>query len=43
MEKRVNVQHNRVYHLADTMIMHGKYNSDQILGQTDNRKALSKE
>ena len=26
--KRVDMQHNRVYHLENTMIMYGKYNSD---------------
>ena len=28
IEKRTDMQHNRVYHLEDTMIMYGKYNSD---------------
>ena len=31
MEKRVNMQHNRVYHLEDTTIMYGKYNSDTLM------------
>ena len=31
MEKRVYMQHNRVYHLEDTMIMYGKYNSDTLM------------
>ena len=29
--KRVDMQHNRVYHLEDTMIMYGKYNSDTLI------------
>ena len=28
IEKRTDMQHNRVYHLNDTMIMYGTYNSD---------------
>ena len=31
IEKRVDMQHNRVYHLEDTMIMYGKYNSDTLV------------
>ena len=31
IEKRVNMQHNRVYYLEDTMIMYGKYNSDTLM------------
>ena len=31
IEKRVDMQHNRVYHLEDTMIMYGKYNSDTLM------------
>ena len=31
MEKRVDMQHNRVHHLKDTMIMYGKYNSDTLM------------
>ena len=38
LQKAVNVinskseiDHNRVYHLEDTMIMHGKYNSDTLM------------
>ena len=30
IEKRVDMQHNRVYHLEDAMIMYGKYNSDTL-------------
>ena len=31
IEKRVDMQHNRVYHLEDIMIMYGKYNSDTLM------------
>ena len=31
---RQNIEHNRVYHLEDTMIMHGKYNSDTLTNLT---------
>ena len=31
MEKRVDMQHNKTYHLEDTMIMYGKYNSDTLM------------
>ena len=31
IEKRVDMQHNRVCHLEDTMIMYGKYNSDTLM------------
>ena len=31
IEKRVDMQHKRVYHLEDTMIMYGKYNSDTLM------------
>ena len=31
MEKRTDKQHNRVYHLEDTMIMYCKYNSDTLI------------
>ena len=30
-EKRTDMQHNRVYHLEDTMIMYGTYNSDTLM------------
>ena len=32
MNKKTDVQHNRIHHLEDTMFMHGVYNSDT---QTD--------
>ena len=35
MEERVDMQHNRVYHLKDTMIMYGKYNSDTLMDLID--------
>ena len=28
MNTKVDMNHSRVYHLEDTMIMYGKYNSD---------------
>ena len=31
IQKRVDMQHNRVYHLEDTTIMYGKYNSDTLM------------
>ena len=31
IEQRVDMQHNRVYHLEDTMIMYGKYNSEILM------------
>ena len=31
MNIKVDVNHNRVYHLEDTMIMYGKYNSDTLM------------
>ena len=31
MKEKVNLQHNRVYQLEDTMIMYGKYNSDTLM------------
>ena len=30
MNERQNIEHNRIYHLEDTMIMYGKYNSDTL-------------
>ena len=30
MNKKTNVQHNRIHHLEDTMIMYGVYNSDTL-------------
>ena len=31
MNTKVDMSHNRVYHLEDTMIMYGKYNSDTLM------------
>ena len=31
LNSRTNIDHNRVYHLEDTMIIYGKYNSDNLL------------
>ena len=31
LNSRTNIDHNRVYHLEDTMIMYGKYNSDTLM------------
>ena len=31
MKEKADLQHNRVYHLEDTMIMYGKYNSDMLV------------
>ena len=31
MKEKADLQHNRVYHLKDTMIMYGKYNSDTLM------------
>ena len=31
IEKRTDMEHNRVYHLEDTMIMYGTYNSDMLM------------
>ena len=30
MERKTNLQHNRVHHLEDTMIMYGVFNSDTL-------------
>ena len=31
LNSRTGIDHNRVYHLEDTMIMYGKYNSDTLM------------
>ena len=31
MKEKADLHHNRVYHLEDTMIMYGKYNSDTLM------------
>ena len=35
LNSRTNIDHNRVYHLEDTMIMYGKYNSDILMALID--------
>ena len=30
MDKKTNIQHNKIHHLEDTMIMYGVYNSDTL-------------
>ena len=35
MKEKVDLQCNRVYHLEDTMIMCGKYNSDTLMDLID--------
>ena len=35
INERQNIEHNRIYHLEDTMIIHGKYNSDTLTNLID--------
>ena len=35
MDKKTNIQCNRIYHLEDTMIMYGVYNSDTLTDLKD--------
>ena len=35
MKEKANLQCSRVYHLEDTMIMYGKYNSDTLMDLID--------
>ena len=35
INERQNIEHNRIYHLEDTMIMCGKYNSDTLTNLID--------
>ena len=35
INERQNIEHNRIYHLEDTMIMYGKYNSDTFTNLID--------
>ena len=30
MENKVNIEHNKIFHLEDAMAMHGIYNSDTL-------------
>ena len=34
MDKKTNMQHNKIHHLEDTMIMYGVYNSDTLTDPT---------
>ena len=35
INRRTDMEHNRVYHLEDSMIMYGKYNSDNLMSLID--------
>ena len=35
INERQNIEHNKIYHLEDTMIMYGKYNSDTLTNLID--------
>ena len=35
MDKKINIQHNKIHHLEDTMIMYGVYNSDTLTDLID--------
>ena len=35
MDKKTNIQHNKIHHLEDTMIMYGVYNSDTLTDLID--------
>ena len=35
LSSRTNIDHNRVYHLEDNMIIYGKYNSDTLMALID--------
>ena len=35
IKERQNIEHNRIYHLEDTMIMYGRYNSDTLANLID--------
>ena len=35
MDKKTNIQHNRIHHLEDSMIMYGVYNSDTLTDLID--------
>ena len=35
MDKETNIQHNRIHHLEDTMILYGVYNSDTLTDLID--------
>ena len=40
MNKKTNIQHNRIHHLEDTMIMYGVYNSDTLTDLIDTVQIL---
>ena len=42
MNKKTNVQHNRIHHLEDTMIMYGVYNSDTLTDLIDTVHRMQK-
>ena len=35
MDRKTNIQHNKIYHFEDTMIMYGVYNSDSLKDRID--------
>ena len=35
MERKTDIQHNKIYHLEDTVIMYGIYNSDILTELVD--------
>ena len=35
IDKKTDIQHNKIYHLEDTMIMYGVYNSDTLIDLID--------
>ena len=35
MDKKTNLQHNRIHHLEDTMVMYGVYNSNTLTDLID--------
>ena len=35
MDKKINIQHKRIHHLEDNMIMYGVYNSDALTDLID--------
>ena len=42
MNKKTDVQHNRIHHLEDTMIMYGVYNSDTLTDLIDTVHRMQK-
>ena len=35
IDQKTNIKHNKIYHLEDTMIMYGVYNSDTLTDLID--------